>query len=87
MPGPDWPVQLTHGTILAFKQGPQSDTAKPRLATAMEHLVAQGFHAVEAVTQDYPLSKMAPICQGLKEWEIKPLAGNGMHLAIVCDWM
>eukprot|EP00969_Alexandrium_andersonii_P302833 13386609-Alexandrium_andersonii.AAC.1 len=82
MAGPDWPCQLTHGTVLPFKQGPGADDEKPCLGTAKEHLVAQGFHAVEAVTQDYPLSKMAAILANLKEWEIKHLAGNGMHLAM-----
>jgi hypothetical protein len=83
--GPDWPCQLTHGTVVAFGN---TEAEKPRIATPLEHLSAQGFHLFEgATTLDFPATKLASVLSSLSGQAAKKMAGNGMHLAIVCSWM
>ena len=83
--GEDWPCRLTHGSVMSFRTTLESQ--KPRLATGLEHLGAQGFHLFPATTKDYPLSKMSGIFRGLKQEEQKQLSGNGMHLAVIGSWV
>ena len=81
--GPDFPCQLTHGTVVTFRD----DGKGPRIATGMEHLGAQGYHLFEASCCDHPLSKMLQPFQKLKEREQKLVSGNAVHLAPLAAWL
>lgn len=81
--GPDWPCQLTHGTVISFSHG----HGQHRVASGLEHLGAQGFHLFPSTTKDYPVSKMRGIYDTLRFREQKHISGNGMHLAVVASWL
>ena len=84
--GMSFPVQLTHGHILCFS-GNQEEW---QLATAKEHMCANGFHAVPSATPpEFPLCGLVPVLDslGLEPRQLKELSGNGMNLATQSSWM
>jgi len=85
--GMTWPVQLTHGTIVCFGGGGPHDW---RMATAKEHMVAQGFHAVPAASSSlHPVCPLADILDQLQvsSKDVKKLSGNGMSLITQSSFM
>lgn len=83
--GPYWPCQLTHGTVMSWSGHEGSEL--PRIATGLEHLGTQGFHLFEATTEDFMMTARAKAFKKLKPAEQKHLSGNGMHLAILLQWL
>ena len=80
-----FPVQLTHGMILSYGQG-----GAWRIATAKEHMVANGFHATPTGTpEDFGLCPLISILDGLGvcPQDIKKMSGNGMNLVTQASWM
>lgn len=62
-------------------------SGKPRVATGLEDLGAQGFHLFESTTKDYPLSARGRILRDCPASEQTHLSGNGMHLGVLCHWL
>jgi hypothetical protein len=82
--GTDWPVQLTHGTVVLIGSG--KDDWK--MATGLEHLGALGLHVHSTVdTSLFGRSPLVDILSKLEARQQKLLAGNGMHLLTQCAWM
>ena len=67
---PQWPVQLSHGTILCLKQDQSW-----RLATGMEHFFAMGWDIMAEQK-----TGMVTMLEGLTTSQQKTLSGNSMHL-------
>jgi len=76
-PGPLWPCQLTHGTLVSWKL--------QRPACGMEHLSAQGFHVFKDCSEMF-FSPMMKILDENAQNHLRLLAGNGMHLAAWSAW-
>jgi len=76
--GPLFPTQLTHGSIVSWQH--------QRLARAMEHVAAQGFHVypVDGCSFQSPLR---PALQEMTESSVKKLSGNGWCLPVLASWM
>lgn len=82
--GTDWPVQLTHGSVVAV--GIQDGSW--RLATPAEHLGALGFLAFDDLAEDkYRKSPLVDILLALSPTEVKVLCGNSMHLVTQAAFM
>ena len=80
LPGPVVPSQVTHGTIHSFNQ--------KRHMLSNEFLCAQGFPCIpEACKCKYtlPWQSLIDNCE-LSSCELKFIAGNAMHLAILHAW-
>ena len=59
-----------------------------KLATGMEHFVAQGMHIYHPQqTTSFGVSRLAPFLKELLMAQQKLLAGNGMHLKVQSSWM
>ena len=58
--GPDWPLQLRHGSTVSMKRGAgwDWDASSWRIATAMEHLEALGRHACTSIASPYTRSPL-----------------------------
>ena len=85
--GMTFPVQLTHGSIVCFGGAGRKDW---RMATAKEHMVAQGFHAVPGASSSvHPVCPLANILDELRvsSKDIKKLSGNGMNLVTQSAFM
>ena len=78
--GPDYPSQLTHGTIVANF----GDGRPPRVATALEACQAMGFNLL---SDAIPKSTLAPVLRGLPPGRLQKLCGNGMQLTVEAAWM
>ena len=83
--GPDWPVHLTHGSIVALKDSP-SGTLSWTMATIWEHFESMGF-IMRQRDGGLPVSKLLPHLRTLQNWQLKQLCGNGMHLMTQGAWM
>lgn len=77
--GPDWPVQLTHGSIVMLKDAEEMGTMNWTLATWTEHFESMGF-IMRQREGGLPISKMKQYLVDLPTWQKKFLCGNGMHL-------
>jgi hypothetical protein len=75
--GADWPVQLTHGSIMCLKGDDKNDW---RLATGLEHYSAMGFRMHRPTLGQFGFSKLHKIISDMPINKQKCLAGNGMHL-------
>ena len=81
--GANFPCMLTHGTLLCM--GLSVDNWK--IATANEHLAAQGLAMFEPMAQKYGNPRLYNILNKLTTFEKKLLAGNGMHLRVEAAWI
>ena len=63
-----------------FGSGREADNV--RIATPLEHLIAQGFHMADEVCLDCDIGPLAMIPDQLhlKGMDIKALSGNGMNM-------
>ena len=85
-----WPTQLTHGTVAHLPRG-----GPVRLATALEHLGAQGYcvysqgacGTCETGSASTPVSPLVNIFRGLSAGKTKELVGRGIHVAVLSAWM
>ena len=77
-PGPWFPCQLTHGTIVSPLLG------RPFLG--MEHIAARGFHVYESTSSAYK-SDMSQVLNTLSENELRMLSGNAMSLPAWGAWV
>ena len=84
--GPDWPVQLTRGTVAALGLDP-ADQSSWRIATAKEHLGAQGFALHPGHCDLFGVMQIASILEGFTPRQLKLLSGNGMHLVTQASFM
>jgi hypothetical protein len=82
--GADWPVQLTHGSIMCLKG---DDADNWNLATGLEHFTAMGFRMHQPELGKFGLSKLRDIIADLPPYKQKALIGNGMHLLTQCSFM
>ena len=80
--GDAWPCLLTHGCVVsAPRQG------KLQIATAMEHLGAQGLHLHEQACLDNPASPLKAVFADIPRNKIKEIAGRGIHVSTLASWM
>ena len=80
-----FPVQLTHGTICSY-----GEAGTWRIATAKEHMCANGFRALLATTsKDFGICPLVPVLDSmnLSPRNIKFMSGNGMNLVAQTVWM
>lgn len=72
---------LTHGAILGINM------EKATLATGMEHVGALGWHLFPQTTMNFPKCKMRPAFEQCTIDELKLLAGRGIHIPSLSQWM
>ena len=82
--GPLWPSQLTHGTILCFKQTGSSRSW--RLALPEEHLQAMGFNMLSADADVSPI-KLALSNLNVSQVDMQRMSGNSMYVKTQAAWM
>ena len=76
--GPQFPCQLTHGTVVSLE--------RRRIALGLEHLLAQGFHVLPEVSGTFR-SPLTPLFEKMQCESIKRLSGNAINLPAFAAWM
>ena len=80
-----FPVQLTHGMICSY-----GEAGSWRIATAKEHMCANGFRALPATTnKDFGICPLVKVLDSMNvsPQQIKFMSGNGMNLVTQTTWM
>ena len=80
-----FPVQLKHGTICSY-----GEAGTWRIATAKEHMCANGFRALPATTtKGVGICPLVPVLDSMNVFSrsIKFMSGNGMNLVTQTAWM
>ena len=82
--GLEWPVQLTHGTILKL-----TPDGTPAVAVGMDHFASMGFNMFPTQNCSFERSSLYDVLSSARtsHRHKKMLAGNSMHLVTQAAWM